>query len=596
MIDDVLPGGGFLVANVPIGKIFSREHFSDTQKEFADVTTKFMQNEVIPKAEALEDKPLEGDLPVMVSLLREVGELGLLSVDLPEEHDGLGQDKSTASIIAEHLFGCPSFATTVGAHAGIGTLPISFFGTEEQKARWLPKLGTAELVSCYALTEPGAGSDALSGRTTAIAKEDGKHFLISGEKQFITNGAWADIAIVFAQVEGKYTAFIVELDSKGVSRGLEEKKMGIKGSSTTSLVFDEVEVPVENMLGKPGMAPQIALNILNLGRLKLGFGALGNCKYAIDLSLEYASTRKQFGQPIAYFDLQKGRLADMIANTFALDALAYRLSGDIDAALANLEKDDSYAKRTIDTFRAYALECAIVKVVGAETLQKLLNDGIRLHGGYGFLNEYKLEMLARDNVIDSIYEGTNDINRLTIFDGLARNILGGGFPFRQFMETIDADLRNGRICRLSAEGPLAAPIADCMAAKRVVAYTVNQALIQCGKGIKTEQQVMELVADMLIAVSKMDSTVARAQEIIGGKDAQRNSAAMAIADYVCRRGAQTITTNALDVLDSVVPQGQRKINQANLATLIGCLDRTVDIVRVRRIIADAAIEAGAYQF
>ncbi len=596
MIDDVMPGGGFLVANIPLGKIFTREQFSETQQEFADTTWKFMENEVNPQTEHLETKPMEGDTPVMVRLLREVGELGLLAVDVPEEYEGLGQDKTTASVVAEALAGCPSFATTVGAHVGIGTLPITLFGSEEQKKEWLARLAYGSAITCYALTEPGAGSDALSGRTTATPTEDGKHFIINGEKQFITNGAWADVAIVFASVGGKYSAFIVDLASEGVSRGPEEKKMGIKGSSTTNLVFDEVKVPATNILGKPGMAPQIALNILNLGRLKLGFAALGNCKYAINQTIEYATQRKQFGQPIIYFDMQKGRLADMVASTFALDSIAYRLSGDIDRALGGLKQDDDYSESTIKIFRNYALECAIVKIVGAETLQKVLNDGIHMHGGYGFISEYKLEMLARDNVIDNIYEGTNDINRLTMFDGLARNILGGGIQFRMFMEAVDSELGRGKVARPKAEGPLGEHIADTMAAKRAAAYAINHAIIHCGKDIRNEQQIMEMAADLLIAVLKMDSTVARVHYILDGSSRRNSEVLSAIAEYVCHAGAKTVSELTRDIINSVAPEGQRSTKLGKLETLLGALSRPVDIVKTRRVIAEAAMDAGAYKF
>jgi alkylation response protein AidB-like acyl-CoA dehydrogenase len=437
MFEEAMPGGGFLVAQLPLGKIFTAEDFNETQREFGETTRKFMQNEVIPRAEEIEHKVEQDGVPLVVRLLREVGELGLLGVEVPEEYGGLGMDKVTAAIVAEALAGCPSFATTVGAHSGIGTLPIVFFGSEAQKQEWLPALVSAQKIGCYALTEPGAGSDALSGKTAARPVENGKYFLISGEKQFITNGAFADVAIVFARVEGQYSSFIVDLHSPGVSRGPEEKKMGIKGSSTTNLVFDEVKVPAENMLGKPGMAAQIALNILNLGRLKLGFSALGNCKYAIDLTTRYASERKQFGQPVITFDMQKGRLADMAVDTYALEALGYRVVGAIDAKREQLEHGERYGERSIEIFRANALECSCVKVAGAETLQSVLDKAIRMHGGYGFIQEYKLEMLARDNVVDNIYEGTNDVNRLTIFDTLARNVLGAGFPFRAFMGVVE---------------------------------------------------------------------------------------------------------------------------------------------------------------
>jgi alkylation response protein AidB-like acyl-CoA dehydrogenase len=593
LFEDVMPGGGFLVASIPLGKTFTRDDFTDTQREFADMTRKFILNEVVPRADAMDDKGSEDGTPIMLRLTRESGQLGLLAVDVPEAYGGLGLDKTTSAVVAECLAGYPSFATTIGAHAGIGTLPIVYFGNEEQKQRWLPGLTSAEKIGCYALTEPGSGSDALSGRTQAVPVDDGKAFLLTGEKQFITNGAWADVAIVFAQLGGKYTAFIVDLHSPGVTRGPEEKKMGIKGSSTTNLVFEEVKVPAENMLGQVGMAAQIALNILNLGRLKLGFAALGNCKYAIDLTTQYARERKQFGQPIVTFDMQKGHLGDMVADTYATDAMVYRAVGDIDRALEKLPKDEQYASRTIDTLRAWALECSLIKVAGAETLQDVASKAIRMHGGYGFIHEYKVEMLARDNVVDNIYEGTNDINRLTIFDSLARNILGAQIPFRVYVEQVDAELRDGRVARKVGAGRLAEEIADVAAAKRVVAYTINHVLIHCGKDVKNEQQVMEAVADLLLAVYKMDSTVARAHKL--GEAGKGSAVHDAIAALTCHKNVRLIGGVARDVLAAVSTDGQRAAKLAALEKLLACLTRPQNTIQLKRVIADAVIEAGGYR-
>ena len=594
MFEDVMPGGGFLVADIPLGKVFSTEDLNETQKEFRDTARKFLANDVMPKGDAIENKELEGDKPLVLRLLKQAADIGMCSVDIPEEYGGLGMDKITSSVVAESLAGCTSFGVTLGAHAGIGTLPIVYFGNEAQKKEWLPKLASAELLSCYALTEPAAGSDALSGRAIAKSVEGGKAFLLTGEKQFITNGSWADIAIVFAQVEGKYSAFIVDLRQKGVTRGAEEKKMGIKGSSTTSLSFEDVRVPAENMLGAPGMAPQIALNILNLGRFKLGFRALGDAKYAIDLTVKYASERKQFGQPIVSFDMQKGHLAEMAADTYAIDSLAYRAVGDIEQALSGLKHDETYAAKTIDVVRAYALECSIVKVAGGETLTDVVTKAICMHGGYGFIHEYQVERVARDNVIDNIYEGTNDINRMTIFDTLARNILGAGIPFRQFMERLDAALREGKIRRTPGQGPLAEEIADAIAAKQVAAYAINHAIIHCGKDVKNEQQVMEAAADVLIALYKMDSTVARVAKI--SANGKGTAAHRAIAELVCHKNGQILAEKAREIVCSVTPAPQLAAKLANLEKLTGLLGRPVNVVKTKRVIADAVVEAGAYRF
>ncbi len=594
MFDDVMPGGGFLVATVPLGKILTREKLTDMQKEFADVARKFVENEVLPRVEEIEVKAEEDGMPLVIKLLKQAGELGLLAVDIPEEYEGLGQDKTTSMVIAEAMYGCASFGATLGAHAGIGTLPITLFGNEAQKQEWLPKVAYGELISSYALTEPGSGSDALSGRTTAEPTEDGKYYIINGEKQYITNGSWADLSVVFARIGDKYSAFIVDLHSEGVSRGAEEKKMGIKGSSTCSLIFENVKVPAENMLGKPGQAAAIALNILNLGRLKLGFGALGNCKYAIDLTVKFGSERKQFGQPIITFDMQKGKLADMVADTYAVDALNYRAVGDVDKALENLEHDETYIDKMIQVLKTYALECSISKIAGSETLMSVANSAVRMHGGYGFCEEYKVERIARDNVVDTIFEGTNEINRLTIFATLTQNIFGAAMPFREFMEQVDKELREGSVARQPGEGPLAEEIADCMAAKKVAAYAINHALIHCGKNIKNDQQVMAAISDIMVALYKMDSTVARAHQVAEDVGVGKAATHLDVARYVCYKNGRIINDLATDIIYSVVTPGQLDRKLANLKQLIACLDRPVNAVQLRRRIADAIIEAGEY--
>ncbi|MFV1951011.1 MAG: acyl-CoA dehydrogenase family protein [Nitrospinota bacterium] len=598
MDDEVRPGGGFLVGGPPLEGIYSREKFTDIQKEFADTAEKFFQNEIIPIIEQIEAKEeVEEDgvkQPLSVMLLKQAGELGLLSVDIPEEYDGLGQDIITSMLIAEKSAGTASFGITIGAHAGIGTMPIVLFGNEEQKRRYLPKLATGELVSCYALTEPGSGSDALSGRATAVLNKEGAHYILNGEKQFITNGGWADIAIVFARVDGKYSGFIVELHSEGVSRGAEEKKMGLKGSSTTNLVFEDVEVEKENLLGKIGDAPKIALNILNLGRLKLGVGALGSSKYCIDLVIKYGKERKQFGQPIISFDMQKARLADMVAETYALDSLAYRAAGDIEEIIAKIPHDDKYQENVIAAVRSYALEASIVKIYGSENLHTVSVDAIKMHGGYGFVEEYKVERISRDNVIDMIFEGTNDINRLTIFDSLARNIFGAGIPFREYMEDVDRMLREERFDSLEVDTPLKEEMADIESAKRVVAYAINHALIHCGKNIKNEQQVMGAIADMLIGIYGADSTLSRVNEYISKDGREKSEIQIAIAKLICYKKCSKVSKIAREVIIGVVSEGQLDAKLGNLSKLTHCIRQRVNIVDLKRLIADSAIEAGRY--
>ncbi|MBI2838885.1 MAG: acyl-CoA dehydrogenase family protein [Acidobacteria bacterium] len=584
--------GGFLTSPVSAAGVFVREMFTPDQLDFADTARKFVDTEVLPRLDEIEHKKTvtvgDAEMLLVVQILKKSGELGLLGAEVPEEYGGLGLDKITGMLIAESMSGCPSFSTTVGAHAGIGTMPIVIFGNEEQKQRYLPLLASAEIVSCYALTEPGSGSDALSGKTRAVLNADGTHYAITGEKMFITNGAWADIGIVFAGIDGKYSAFIVDLRSPGVSRGAEEKKMGLHGSSTTSLTFDGTLVPRENLLGKPGDAATIALNILNLGRMKLGFGSLGTCKFAIDRTVAYGRERRQFGRPIIEFDMQKGKLGTMVARTYAVDALGYRVVGAIDAEIAKLPKGEGYQQAVAGVLRNFALEASILKIAGSETLHDVLDSAVKMHGGYGFVEEYHVERLARDNVIDMIYEGTNDINRMVIVDSLVRAIYGGVIGSREYMEQVDSALRTGRLEIPAVDGPLGQEVARVAAAKRAVAFAVNEMILNCGTDIKNEQQVMQAIADALIALYGMESTLARA---LAGR---ARPIPAAIARLIVHEGSQAIARLTAEVLSHVVTGGRLPAKLARLDALNRQHGAVVDTMALRTRIADSVIEAGKY--
>lgn len=598
MTNEVMPGGGFLVAPVPKGDIFTKEKLTDEQREIADMARAFFQNEVIPRAKELESKAYVEEngekIPLAISLLRQIGETGLLAVDVPEEYDGMALDKVTSMLIAENSVGCMSFAATVGAHNGIGTLPIVFFGSEEQKAELLPKFGTGELISCYALTEPGSGSDALSGKSTAVLNEEGTHYVLNGEKQFITNGSWADIAIVFAQVEGKYTAFIVDLSWEGCSRGAEEKKMGITGSSTCNLIFEDVKVPVENMLGKQGQAAEIALNILNLGRMKLGFGALGTSKYAINLTLAFGKERKQFGQPVITFGLQKRKLADMVCRTFATDAFAYRTVGAIDEWAQKIPHDENYNMNFIKMLRLFALECAAVKIGGSENMEYVIRDAVKMHGGYGFVEEYKVESLLRDNVIDNIYEGTNDVNRLTMFDTFARNVFGAKIPFRDYMEALDKAFRKDRLDIPLEDGPLGEEFAMVEAAKRIFAFTLNEGIIYTGKGVRTEQEFMEAASNGMLAVYAMDSTLGKVFNLIETKGEKKSALEIAIAKVVVHDYTQMLLNYCSFIINGIVPEENLPVVLDKYYALECYCTAPVNTMKLKRFIADEVIAAGKY--
>ncbi|MGC4121909.1 MAG: acyl-CoA dehydrogenase family protein [Myxococcales bacterium] len=595
------PGGGFLVAPVPRGGIFSREKLTEDQKLFGQTAEKFWKEEVLTRLEAIEAKATVEEsgkkLPVGVWLLKKVCDLGLVGLDVPEEYGGLGADKTTSALVSEIFAGCSSMAVTFGAHSGIGMLPIVLFGNDAQKKKYLPRIMSGEAISCYGLTEPGSGSDALSGKTTARRSADGSAFLLNGQKQYITNGSWADMAVVFAQVDGKYSGFIVDLHAPGVSRGAEEKKMGIHGSSTASLIFEDVRVPKEDLLGEVGDGPAIALNILYMGRLKLGFAGVGTSKYVIERTVGFGKDRKQFGQPVIHFDVQKGKLADMVCSTYAAESLVYRTIGAVDERIATVEKSSpGYQEHVVQVLRSFGVEASIVKVFGTETLMKVANHGVRMHGGYGFTEEYQVERVLRDNVVDTIFEGTNDINRMLAFGTLVQNIFAAELPFLSTMERLHAELRQGQYGTPQPQEPLGRELKRLADAKRALAYAVEAAIIGLGKDVRVEQQVAAALTDGLIALYAAESTLARVLEQREHAPAGRRELLDAVATLVVHEKCGDLARWTLDALSHVAPPGELAARRQTLLRLLEGTDAPVDAVRLRRLVADHAIEAGRYPF
>ncbi len=596
------PNAGFLTLPVPEA-VFIREQLDEDARMLAEEIDRFWNEQVLSRLEEIESKAtIEVDgksIPIAIHLLRQAAELGLTSVDLPEAYGGLEADKRTSGRLAESLRGCSSMAVTIGAHAGIGTLPIAYFGTEEQKAKWLPKLASAEVVSCYALTEPGAGSDALSGKTSArlVHGEDGEpsHYVLNGEKIWISNGSWANIGVVFARLDGAYSAFIVDLDQPSVTRGAEEKKMGILGSSTTTLTFDDTRVELDAMLGKPGDAPKIALNILYLGRLKLGLGDLGSCKYAIDRTIRFGKERKQFGQPVITFEMQKAKLADMVARTFALDAVCYRILGAIDEAItaAGVHGVDE-----ISVLRRFGLETSVVKILGSETLMRVANHAVRMHGGYGFSAEYHVERVMRDNVVDTIFEGTNDINRLVIFGELTKAVYGGLIDMRAFLERIHRKLATGRLEGREVGGALGRLVARVGGLKQAFAYVVERALVGVGKDVRVRQQPMAGLSDGVIALYAAESALVRARMLVAEQPCEgaRKQALRAIAELVVDDAARTIEQVGRNVLEHLSRPGELGRHRSEFAALMAIGAGLVDEYGCRNDLAEYVIEHGSYPF
>ncbi len=491
--------------------IMTPEDLTEEQRMIGDTTAEFVDGSVLPHDEELEKLNYE----LTVKLMRQAGELGLLGVDVPEAYGGLGLDKVSSTVISEKLAKASSFALSVGAHVGIGTLPIVFFGSRAQKEKYLPELATGEKIAAYCLTEPSSGSDALGARTAAKLTADGSHYVLNGAKQYITNAGFADIFIVYAKIDGQqFSAFIVERTMKGVSFGPEEKKMGIKGSSTRPVILDNVHVPVGNLLGEPGKGHIIAFNILNIGRFKLGAGCLGGAKESIGLATAYANQRTQFGQPISSFPLIGQKLADMNIVTYVLESMVYRTAGLIDAALQSLDPTaDNAGEAAARGIAEYALECSIIKVFGTEALDFTADEGVQIHGGYGYIQEYKIERIYRDSRINRIFEGTNEINRLLIPGTLLKKALKGELPLMEQVEALQQELISF-MPQQEFEAPLDKEAYLTENAKKLFLMAGGIAVQKYGTKLEREQETLALLADTMIQIYAMESAVLRTRKLM----------------------------------------------------------------------------------
>ncbi len=506
-------GARWLVEPVGASPQFTGADFTADDLLYAKTAEDFVRNEVLPKLDRLEAKE-EGLMP---ALLKRAGELGLLMIDVPEAYGGLGLHKTTSMLVSERGALCASFSVSWGAHTGIGSLPTVYYGTEQQKQHYLLKLATGEWLAAYALTEPGSGSDALAAKTTAERLPSGG-FKLNGTKQFITNAGFADLFTVFAKVDGdKFTAFLVPKTLKGVSTGPEEKKLGIKGSSTRQLILEDVEVPADAVLGEIGQGHKIAFNILNIGRFKLGAGSVGAAKECLQIALDYARDRRQFGQPIASFGMIQRKLADMATRIYVADSMSYRTAGLMDAAADALDpKAPDYVKRLIkESIEEYTIEASILKVFGTETLDFVADEALQVLGGYGFTAEYPVERHYRDSRINRIFEGTNEINRLIIPATLVKRIGQGALPFGDFLQQVEREIADRKNWAPASPGPLEREHRAAETAKRVVAYTARVLIEKDLASLKDKQQHLEILANMIIDTFAMDSVVNRTKLLEG---------------------------------------------------------------------------------
>lgn len=575
-------GGSFLFETTAPQNIFTPEDFDDEHKLIAETVTHFLAENVFSRMEEIDAKK-EG---LMRELLVEAGKLGLLGADIPERYDGTETDEICTTIIAEKVGATGSFAIAHGGHTGIGNLPIVYFGNEAQKAAYLPSIVTADRVSAYALTEPGAGSDALSATTKAVLSSDGKHYILNGSKTFISNAGMADIFIVYAKIDGdKFSAFIIDGDSEGLTTGAEEQKMGLKGSSTRSVFFDNVKVPVENLLYEAGKGHVVAFNILNIGRHKIAANAVGAAKLALDESARYANERKQFKVPIAQFGLIKEKLAEMAIRTFAAESAVYRTGGLLNNMMHGLDRSGpDGGQMTARGIEEYALECSMEKVFASEAEAFVVDEGVQIHGGYGYIAEYPIERLYRDARVRRIFEGTNEINRNLISTTLLRRAAKGAIPLLDAVGLVRSQLTTGVPVRQHA-GDLV------QAAKDVFLFILGDATDRFGDDLLKQQEILGRLADMAIFAYAMESAWCRAQKAaIHGQSGAKHKVNMANAFVYTT--VEKINLAAREVLANLAAGAELVEMHADLAMLLQYAP--VDTIALRRDIAEKISEAGRY--
>lgn len=576
-------GGSFLISQTNPQDIFTPEDFTDEHKLIFKTAAGFVNDKVLSRIEELESQK-DG---IIKELIEAAGELGLNGADVPEEYDGMEMDKISSTIIAECIGWGGSFAMTHGGQTGIGSMPIVMFGNHAQKEKYLPGIVSGEKIGAYALTETEAGSDALAAKTRAVLSPDGKNYILNGTKQFITNAGMADIFIVYAKIDGeKFTAFIVDGDSEGISTGPEEKKMGIKGSSTRTVVFEDVKVPVDNLLFEIGRGHVVAFNILNLGRYKLAANALGVAKNALDLSATYANERKQFGTPIANFGMIKEKLAEMAIKTYVAESMVYRTGGLLEDMLHSLDTSgDDGGQVVARGVEEYALECSINKVFATEIQAYAVDEGVQIHGGYGFCSEYAIERLYRDARVYRIFEGTNEINRVIIPVTILRRAAKGDLPLQQAIEKLRHDLKAGIQVR-AGEAELV------QAAKEIFLLTMDVGLQKYGKGLQKQQEIIGKLADLAIQAFAMESAWLRAQKAVDKEGQAEAKLKLSMAAAYINANIGLCQHIAEEVLAAVAEGEELATHLENLQKLSRYTPQNT--VVLRREIAAAISEAGKY--
>lgn len=587
---EVIKGGAFLLQETLPAQVLSPEDFSDEQRMIGQTTAEFFDKEVIPNHDKIESK----DYEIQRSLIKQAADLGLINASIPEEYGGLELDHVSNMLIAEHMSGQASFSTGFGATSSIGLLPIVLFGTDEQKKKYLPKIGSGEWIGAYCLSESGSGSDALGAKSTARLTEDGQHWILNGEKMWITNGGFADVLTVFAKVDGdKFTGFILERNDPGVSHGNEEHKLGQRGSSTTPILMQDAKIPKDRLLGEIGKGHLIAFNVLNFGRIKMGAGAIGGGKRVLGQAAKYAAERHQFNRPIASFGAIKYKLAEMLTRLYAGESAVYRTAGMIETKEETIDKKNP--AELMKAIEEYAIECAIIKVAGTETLFYCADENVQIHGGNGFTEDYPAEGVYRDCRVNRIYEGTNEINRLLIPGQLLKRALKGGLPLFAAAQRLQEELLAGPSFDMDEDdSPLANERKLAANAKKVALMLLGLSAQKFRDQLQEQQMVLSWAADVIIEAFQVDSAIGRTAKLIARDGADKHQAAIDATKLYTHDAVMRIDVAAKNAL-AAISDGDE------LRTLLVALRRLtkqepLNTAAIRERLADKVVEAGGYIF
>jgi alkylation response protein AidB-like acyl-CoA dehydrogenase len=585
-----ISGGSFLLEERQTADVFTPEDFSEQHRMIGQSAEEFSVNEILPQAEKIEHK----DYSVSRDLLKKAGDLGLSGVEVPEAYGGLEMDKVTAAIIADHIAKYAGFATTWGAHSGIGMLPIVYFGTEEQKKKYLPRLAAGETVGAYALSEATSGSDALNCRARAVLSPDGKHYILNGEKMWITNAGFADLFTVFAKIDGeKFSAFLVERGFPGFSTGAEEHKMGIRGSSTCPVILNDCKVPVENLLGEIGKGHVIAFNILNVGRFKLGAMCVGGARVSIESAVSYAKQRKAFGKTIGDFGLVREKIANMATLIYVGESLVYRTVGMMDELLSQIDSaSPEAAKEQRKAIEEYAVECSILKVWGSEMIDYVVDETLQIYAGYGFVEEYPAERAYRDARINRIFEGTNEINRLIITGFLLKRAMSGQLPLMPAIKKLMDEVLSGPSMGEEIEGPLAEERKLVAQAKKLGLFVSGAATQKYMAAIQDQQEVMGAIADMTIEIYAMESAVLCAQKMVEQKGEAASALPVAMTQVYLTQALEKVEAAARKVIAGVAEGDMLRTQLAIVRRL--SKHEPFNTIALRQQIAQKTIDAGKY--